>query len=191
MARPDRVLLLILAMGAAYPMVVNASHDVPHKSAGIRVGLVRAHDPCAVPNAVHDQVVVFSSACAPAVPFSAYTFGPRGQGKVQVRRVGDGIQMRFVLTDVLTVGDDPADNVTFSGRAALRLTDHGCSSAPSCTVETGLSMDIPCVNGRCFASQVYPDLFLPVGLEASAEVLQVDVLDGSDNRFATQGFLLN
>lgn len=191
MCRRRSVLLLTLAALTVHAVVANASHDVPRKAAAIRVGLVRAHDACTVPNAVHDEVVIFGSACAPAVPLSAYAFGSRGQGKAQVQRVADGIALRFALTDVRTAGDSPVDGVTFAGRVLLRLTDDGCSSAASCTVELFIQIDVPCVNGRCYHSQTYPNAFLPVGLNGSAEVLQVDVLDDAGNRFATNGLLLN
>jgi hypothetical protein len=72
----------------------------------------------------------------------------------------------------------------------MRLTDDGCSSAPSCTVETSLAVLIPSREGRCFTNTTYPDWFLPVGLGASAEI-HVDVLDDSATRFATQGILLH
>jgi len=183
--------LLILAVATVHPLAVYASHDVPRKSAGIRVGLVRAYEDCTEPNAVHDQVVVLNSACAPAVAFSPYRFGPQGQATAQVQTVSGGIKMRFALPDVRTVGDTPVSNMTFRGRVSLRVTDHGCSSAPSCTIETFIGIDIPCVRGRCVASHMYPDLFLPTGLEGSAEVLGVDVLDAAGNRFATHGLLLN
>ena len=191
MSRRYFALLLILTALAVHPLVANASHDVPRRAAGIKLGLVRAHQACTVPNAVHDQVVVFNAACAPAAPLSTYSFGPQGQGKALVQTVAGGVELRFALTNVHTAADAPADGVMFAGRVFLRLTDDGCSSAAACTVETSISVDIPCVRGRCFTNSIFPNLILPVGLNGSAEVLGVDVLDDFGDRFATQGLLLN
>lgn len=190
MSRRLTIPALAVVATMTWPLVAIASHDVPRKATSMKVDLVRANAACTTPNAVHDQVVVFASACAPAVPLSGYTFGPDGRGKASLRMNSNGIDMRFALTDVLTDGNLPADGVTFHGRADLRLTDHGCSGHLSCTVETSVSIDVPCVQGRCFGMQTYPYIFLPVGLEGSAEVLRIDVIDDTGDRFATHGLLL-
>lgn len=39
--------------------------------------------------------------------------------------------------------------------------------------------------------QTFPYIFLPVGLEGSAEVVRIDVIDDTGERFATHGLLLD
>ena len=70
-------------------------------------------------------------------------------------------------------------------------TDDGCTGFPSCTVETSLSVGMPCSNGSCAVSQNYPHAFLPVGLEGTYEVVGVEVIDANDDVFATQGVLVD
>jgi hypothetical protein len=183
-------LLLAVVVGAVvFSPSANASHDRPLRSSGIRVGLVRAYAPCEVPNAVHDQVLVIGNACAPATALSPFKFGPKGQARAQIKTLPDGLQMKFKLVDVRDASDALVD-LTFHGRITIRITDHGCSAATSCTFESAVQIDVPCDNGRCVGSQVYPAAFLPVGLEGSAEVVQVDVTDPNGDRFATTGVLL-
>jgi hypothetical protein len=181
----------LFTFAVVWPFVVNADHDVVEKSSGIKVGLVRAYEPCTAPNTTHDQVVVYGSACGPAVPLSEYRFGPTGRGTAQAKTVSDGLKMKFSLTDVHNLGDAPVNNVTFTGRFTLRFTDHGCSAVDSCTVESFLSLQLPCSNGHCKAGQLYGNAFLPVGLEASVEIVGVDVFDPNGDRFATAGLLHN
>lgn len=187
----NRVLSALVLLGLAQAPIAGASHDAPFKAVSVTTDLVRAHTPCSAPNAVHDRVVVLQNACAPGTPLSAYGYGPAGQGKAQIRLVGTGVKMRFELKDVRTSTNLPADGVVFAGRLSIRLTDDGCSSASSCTVETTLGIQIPCAAGRCVAKTVYSDLFLPVGLGGAAEITQIDVLDDAGDRFATQGILLH
>lgn len=168
----------------------HADHDLPAQAAKAKVDLVRAYAPCTAPNDVHDQIVVFAQACSPAAPLSPYRFGAGGKGKAQIQRVNTGIKLRFDLRDVRAIDDQPANGVEFSGRLGMRVTDHGCSTAPSCTIETWLQIGVSCSGGRCIGSTLFPVLFLPVGLDGAVEITQVDVLDDAGNRFATAGILM-
>jgi hypothetical protein len=180
------LLPLILAAAAFAPRVAIADHDEPYKASSLKVSLVRAYETCTVPNTDHAHGY---DACAPAVPFSPYQFGPKGRGRARVQVKTEGIQMRFSLTDVRTPGDNPANGVTFTGRIAVRQTSHDCPE-PTCTFQTSISIAVPCSNGTCAASQTYLATFLPVGdSEESAEV-QVEVLDSNGNLFATDGILM-
>ena len=128
MHRDATALVVALVVLAALPAA--ADHDAPSKAGGIDVDLVRAHSACTAPNDIHDRVAVFSSACSPAAPFSTYAFGPAGKGRAQVRRVANGIKLRFDVQDVRTAaGDAPVAGVEFAGRVYVRLTDDGCSAA--------------------------------------------------------------
>lgn len=182
------VLAAICLAATVAPAV--ADHDVPLDATLVKVDLVRAYAPCTAPNDVHDQIVVFAGACSPAAPLSPYRFGPGGRGRVQVQRVGSGIKFRVQLKDVRAIDDQPANGVDFTARIQLRITDDGCSAAPSCTFETFLGVGVPCAAGRCAGTVTYPSLFLPAGLEGGAEITLVDVLDDADNRFATAGIRL-
>ena len=187
MHRDATALVVALFVLAALPAA--ADHDAPSKARGIDVDLVRAHAACTAPNDIHDRVAVFPSACSPAAPFSSYAFGPAGRGRAQVRRVANGIKLRFDVRDVRTAADAPVDGVEFAGRVYVRLTDDGCSAAPSCTLETFFQVSAPCKAGRCQVNLLYPSVLLAVGLGGAAEITQIDVLDDTGNRFATAGFL--
>lgn len=186
-----RTPLCALALTGLMVAPVAADHDTPRAAKSIKADLVRAYAECAAPNDVHDQVTVFASACSPAAPLSSYRFGPQGQGMAQVRLVPGGIKYRFTVKDVRTAADAPADGVVFRGRLHLRMTDHGCSGAPSCTVETFLTADLPCNAGSCAASLFHADELFVAGLGGAVEVTRIDVLDDAGNRFATQGLLLH
>ena len=101
-----------------------------------------------VPNTDHEHG---HDACVPAVPLSPYQLGPKGQGRARVQVKTEGIQMRFSLVDVRTPGDNPADGVTFTGRISIRQTSHGRPES-TCTFQTAVSIDVPCSNGTCFAT---------------------------------------
>ena len=189
--RKLRIPLCVLGLAALVGAPARATHDAPSSAKTVKTDLVRAYAECTTPNDVHDLVTVFAFACSPATPLSAYTFGPQGQGKAQVQLASDGIKFRFAVRDVRTAADAAADGVVFKGRVRIRFTDHGCSAAPSCTVETFFSIDVPCAGGTCSASVVYPDVLFVSGLSGAAEVPQIDVLDDAGNRFATQGILLH
>ena len=186
MLRRNLLLTLILAAAFVSPRVAHADHDAPSKVSSMKVGLVRAYEPCTVPNTEHAHGY---DACAPAVPLSPYQFGPQGQGRARVQVKTEGIQMRFSLTDIRTPGDNPADGVTFTGRIAIRQTSHDCPE-PTCTFQTAVSIDVPCSNGHCAASQIYPLTFLPIGDPDESAEVQVEVLDSNGNLFATDGILM-
>ena len=118
-----------------------------------------------------------------------YAFGPAGRGRAQVRRVANGIKLRFDVRDVRTAADAPVDGVEFAGRVYVRLTDDGCSAAPSCTLETFFRSASRARRGAAKSTCSIPLVLLPVGLGGAAEITQIDVLDDTGNRFATAGFL--
>lgn len=168
-----------------------ADPNRPRKAHLIKTDLVRAYAECTTPNDTHDRVTVFAFACSPAVPLSPYNFGPQGGAKAQVQLAKDGIRYRFDVKDVRTAADAPADGALFRGRVHLRFTDQGCTGQPACTVETFVTIDLPCTAGRCRANTFYPDVLFVAGLNGAAEVTRIDVLDDAGNRFATQGIRLN
>jgi hypothetical protein len=180
--------LSILVVPAA-----EATHNTPARGKTIKTDLVRAYAECTAPNDVHDKVTVWGSACSPAAPLSSYSFGPRGHGQVQIKLLParSGIKYRFDLRDVRTAANAAAGGVVFKGRINMRLTDDGCSAAPSCTLETFKTIDVPCTGGRCVGTVLFPDILFVRGLGGAVEVTRIDVLDDAGNRFATQGILLN
>ena len=189
MRNPTAVFVIAAMVQLATVSTVHADVDLPKKTTGAKVSLVRAYAPCVTPNDTHTTGAVIA-ACSPATALSSYTFGPAGKGSAQVQAAGFSMKLRFDVRDVRTAGDVPVAGVDFSGRAHVRFTDDGCSGNP-CTVETFFAVTLACEDGRCSVKSTYPEVLLPFRAPVSAEITGIDVYDDMGNRFAIMGIAMH
>ncbi len=167
---------------------------MPRVAKKVSTYLVRAYAPCKASNTGVTGSTV--AACAPAMPLSAFTFGPHGSGTATVAiggpAAGGFLGFRIDLRDVRAPDGKPVQGEGFTLSYTYQISTDLCAGAGDCTtVElTGTYPFAPCSRGRCsvsFGDTFQTGAILMAPFRSNIEIRELKVLDPDGNVFAVQG----